>query len=180
MSSLNIRFAETGDASALLDIYRPYVTDTLVTFELEAPTVQEFAERIRSISSFFPYIVAELDGEIAGYAYAHSFRERAAYDWAVETSIYVSPKYHRMGVGAELYRRLEELLARQGVTCAVACITYPNPDSIAFHERMGYSMCGRIDNCAFKLGQWCSVVFMQKLLRATDMEPEPVKSIKEI
>lgn len=164
MSTLNIRLAEPSDAAALLDIYRPYITDTLVTFELEVPTVEEFAERIRSISSRYPYIVAEVDGETAGYAYAHAFRERAAYDWSAETSIYVSPKYQRSGIGTKLYKRLEELLVRQGITCAIACITYPNPASIVFHENVGYTMCGKIENCAFKLGEWCSIVFMEKQL----------------
>lgn len=164
MDSLNIRFAKASDAPALLSIYRPYITDTIVTFELEVPTEAEFAERICEISSRFPYLVAELDGETVGYAYAHFFRERAAYDCTVETSIYVSPKHHRSGIGARLYERLEELLRAQGITCAIACITYPNPTSITFHEKAGYTMCGRIEKCAYKLGQWCDIVFMEKQL----------------
>lgn len=180
MDSLRIRFAEPSDAPALLDIYRPYVTDTLVTFELEPPTAEEFAGRIRDISAFFPYIVAELDGQVVGYAYAHSFRERAAYNWAVETSIYVSPKHHRSGIGRRLYAELEALLVKQGITCAIACITYPNPTSIVFHESVGYTMCGKIEGCAYKLGQWCDIVFMEKQLCPLPGKAEKVRSIKAV
>ncbi len=172
---VTIRPVRLEDAREILDIYAPYITDSLVTFETEVPTLEEFTNRISEISSFFPYLVAEYEGKVVGYAYAHSFRERAAYDWSVETSIYVLPEYHRFSIGRHLYEKLEALLVKQGITCAIACITYPNPDSITFHEKVGYTMCGKILKCAFKLGQWCGIVFMEKILADDiDSPKEPV------
>ena len=108
-----IRLSAPQDAAALLDIYTPYITDTAVTFEYDVPTAEEFAARVREISAWYPYLVCERAGEIAGYAYAHRLRERAAYDWAAELSVYLARGMQGKGLGTMLYRCLIELLGLQ-------------------------------------------------------------------
>ena len=109
MKELKIRIASAKDAAALLEIYAPYVKNTAITFEYEVPSLQEFERRIENILKKYPYLVAETDGKIVGYAYVSAFKERAAYDWAVETSIYIDKKLKRMGIGKKLYSVLEEI-----------------------------------------------------------------------
>lgn len=133
-TAVTIRMAEEADAAALLSIYAPYVEKTAITFEYEVPTVQEFKNRITSTLKRYPYLAAIRDGRIIGYAYASQFKERAAYDWAVETSVYVSGDARRTGAGSLLYEALENYLRRQNVINVNACIAYPNPGSITFHE----------------------------------------------
>ena len=111
-----IRTVTEKDAHELLEIYRPYVEDTAITFEYDVPSVEEFAERIRRISANYPYIAAVENGKIAGYAYAGVFKNRAAYDWSVEVTVYVNKGLHRKGIGAKLYSALEKLLAAQHIT----------------------------------------------------------------
>lgn len=118
----NIRLANANDAEELLKIYTPYVTDTAITFEYDVPSLEEFTQRIINISKKYPYIVAERSGEIVGYAYAGAFKERAAYDWAVETTIYVKQGCTASGIGRKLYAVLEKLLGKQGILNLNACI----------------------------------------------------------
>ena len=159
---IRIRTASLQDAKELLEIYRPYVEHTAITFEYTPPTEEKFAGRIRGVLSKYPYLVAEGKGKILGYAYVSSFKEREAYDWAVETSIYVSEDARRTGAGSLLYEALEDYLKRQNVINVNACIAYPNPGSIAFHEKYGY-----------KLGQWLDMVWMEKMLGPHPEQPEP-------
>lgn len=161
-TAITIRMAEESDAQALLAIYAPYVEKTAVTFEYEVPTVLEFKNRIASTLKRYPYLAAIRDGHILGYAYASAFKERAAYDWAVETSIYVSEGARRTGAGSLLYEALEDYLKRQNVINVNACIAYPNPGSIAFHEKYGYRTVGHFTKCGYKLGQWWDMVWMEK------------------
>lgn len=169
-----IRTASPADAEALLRIYAPFVTDTVVSFEFDVPSVEEFRRRIEATRTDFAYLVAEdtETGEIAGYAYYSTLRGRPAYQWSAETSIYLAPAHQGRGLGAQLLDRLERLMARQGIALAVACITSENTGSIAFHERQGYRLCGTFDNCAFKLGRWLSVTWMEKQLLPCDAAPE--------
>ena len=112
---MEIRKVTVDDAKELLDIYAPYVEQTAITFEYDVPSVGEFVERIKKISSKYPYIAAVEDGKIVGYAYASAFKERAAYQWAVETSIYVDMQKRQNGVGRLLYEALEQRLREQGI-----------------------------------------------------------------
>ena len=121
-TAITIRMAEEGDAEALLAIYAPYVEKTAITFEYKVPTVREFKNRIASTLKRYPYLAAVRDGRILGYAYASEFKERAAYDWAVETSVYVSEDARRTGAGSILYEALENYLKRQNVINVNACI----------------------------------------------------------
>ena len=166
-----IRRAEPADAAALLEIYRPYVTDTAVTFEYDVPTAAEFAGRIEATLKRYPYLVLEEEGQILGYAYAGPFKERAAYDWAVETTVYLRVDARGRGYGRALYTALEDALRRQGILNAYACIASIDPEdeyltnaSRRFHERMGYRLCGTFRQCGYKFGRWYDMIWMEKML----------------
>lgn len=124
-ASVRIRLASETDAPALLEIYAPYVQNTAISFETEVPSVEQFQSRIHCTLSRYPYFIAEEAGRILGYTYASPFKSRAAYDWAVETSIYVRRGEHSRGIGRALYNALETALLRQNVTNLNACIAYP-------------------------------------------------------
>ena len=167
-SGIQIRVAGEADAEALLAIYAPYVQHTAITFEYEVPSAEEFRGRIRNVLRRYPYLAAEDGGEIVGYAYVSPFKERAAYDWAVETSIYVRQDRKRGGVGRRLYQALEDILKAQGVLNLNACIAcsvredeYLTRDSIACHQRLGYQMVGEFHQCGCKFGRWYNMVWME-------------------
>lgn len=166
---VQIRVAAPEDAKALLEIYAPYVERTVITFEYEVPDLEEFRGRIRQVLEKYPYLVAEADGEIVGYAYANTFKGRAAYDWAVETSIYLRMDQKRKGIGAGLYRALERALSLQNILNLNACIAYTQTedeyltnDSVYFHDHMGYRMVGEFRQCGYKFGRWYDMVWMEK------------------
>lgn len=166
---MNIRIAAEEDAGELLSIYAPYVRDTAITFEYEVPTVEEFSVRIRKVLERFPYLVAERNGKIVGYAYASPFHSRAAYQWGVETSIYVDKNCKRAGVGGKLHEALENILREQGILNLNACIAYPREEdehldknSVEFHEHLGYRMVGEFESCGYKFNRWYNMVWMEK------------------
>jgi len=169
--NMEIRAARPEDAAALLGIYAPYVEKTAITFEYEVPTEEEFRQRIATISRGYPYLIAEEDGHVVGYAYASAFKERAAYQWAVETSIYVEEQAKRKGIGRQLHDALEEALKARGILNMNACISYIEPedeyltlDSVRFHERMGYQEVAHFHLCGRKFGRWYDMVWMEKLI----------------
>ena len=168
---MNIRIATPKDASRLLEIYAPYVEQTAITFEYTVPSVTEFSERIAKTLQKYPYLVAEDKGEIIGYAYASPFKSRAAYAWSAETSIYVKMGYTQGGTGRALYQTLEALLARQQVCNLCACIAYPNPPSIAFHEALGYKTVAHFHASGYKHGKWHDMVWMEKELCPHSIPP---------
>ena len=168
---IKIRPATAGDASALLEIYRPYVEETAVSFEITLPSAEEFRSRIVNISRHYPYLVAESpEGKIIGYAYANHLSEREAYSRSVETTIYLEKSSRHSGTGSALYQKLLEELAAQGILNMYACITVPDPDkyvtddSIGFHHAMGYRKVARFHRCGFKFGRWFDVVWMEKFI----------------
>ena len=172
MSEIILRDALPEDAVALLAIYKPYVEQTAISFECEAPSVEEFAERIHSISAKYPYLAAVADGGVVGYAYAHEFGERAAYARTAELSVYVDREVRRGGIGRMLYEELERRLKEQGYHSMVAVITAPQTeedpysslDSQKFHGRMGFVKAGHLHQCGTKFGRWYDVVHMEKLI----------------
>ena len=168
---LRIRIATPEDAARLVAIYAPYVEQTAITFEYEVPSVEEFAGRIEHILEKYPYLVAEAEGEIVGYAYAGTFKARAAYDWSVETTIYVNQKKKRMGIGGKLYAALEEALRAQHILNLNACIGYPQnedeyltKDSEKFHQKLGYRLVGTFHDSGYKFGRWYDMIWMEKML----------------
>jgi L-amino acid N-acyltransferase YncA len=165
-----IRDAYRADAGALLEIYRPFVTDTAVSFELEPPSEAEFAERIARAQTRWAWLVAERGREILGYAYATSFRARAAYQWSVETSAYVHPGHRRLGVGRLLYERLLAILEEKGYCTAYAGIALPNDGSVALHRALGFTEVGVFRRAGRKFGAWHDVSWWQRVLRE---EPPP-------
>lgn len=182
-----IRTATTNDAEAILAIYAPYVEMTAITFEYEIPGIEEFRERIRNVLKKYPYLVAEAEGEIVGYAYAGPFKGRAAYDWAVETTIYVDRSRKRMGIGRKLYDKLEEALRKQGILNMEACIGYPETedeyltkDSVRFHEKLGYRMVGEFYKCGYKFSRWYNMVWMEKMIGEHQEKQPQIHTYSEI
>lgn len=181
MDGVNIRIAKPSDAEALLSIYAPYVRNTAITFEYEVPTVSEFEERIRHTQLKYPYIVAEENGKIIGYAYAGVFKDRAAYDRAVEVSVYVDKNLHSRGVGKQLYTKLEEILRKQNILSVNACIAYPecedgylDKNSAEFHRHMGYKTVGEFHKCGYKFGRWYNMIWMEKHIGEFTDNPKAV------
>ena len=165
-----VRAAAPEDAEQLLEIYTPFVISedsslSNVSFELAAPDVEEFRQRIQDISKQFPYLVGEVNGQILGYVYCHPYRERLAYQWAVEVTIYLAPAGQGKGLGRLLYETMEKLLCLQGVTMAYSCITVGNDHSIKMHEALGYRLIGTFTNSGYKNGQWLDTVWLEKQLQ---------------
>ena len=174
-----VRFATEADADALLAVYAPYI-ETPVTFEYTCPTAAEFAARIREISAVYPYLVLESDGHIVGYAYAHRARERAAYDWLVELSVYLHPAHTGRGLGKRLYALLLDLLTMQGIKTAMGCVAAPNPASEALHASLGFTLVGTSKCSGYKNGRWHDVLWYEKPLGAYDVPPAPVTPIGQL
>jgi phosphinothricin acetyltransferase len=159
--TLIIRPATPGDACAIAGIYAPYVRDTAITFEVDPPDTDEMRARITDKSAHFPWLVAERDGRILGYAYAGTFHPRAAYRWMVETTVYVAEDQGGHGVGRALYDALFDRLRDQRFQAAIVLIALPNPASVALHEKMGFMRCGTYEKVGYKFGAWHDVGLWQ-------------------
>ena len=180
-----VRAAAPEDAEQLLEIYTPFVISedsslSNVSFELAAPDVEEFRQRIQDISKQFPYLVGEVNGQILGYVYCHPYRERLAYQWAVEVTIYLAPAGQGKGLGRLLYETMEKLLCLQGVTMAYSCITVGNDHSIKMHEALGYRLIGTFTNSGYKNGQWLDTLWLEKQLQPCPKQPDNIKSWREL
>ncbi len=160
-----IRPVSKTDVADILAIYAPYITDTVITFETEVPTLEEFEERIEGIKKDFPYLVCEVDGRVAGYAYASKHRARSAYKYSVDVSIYVAPNYHHKGIGKALYKNLFEALNKYEYYSAYAGITLPNDKSIGLHKAFGFTEVGIYHNVGYKKGNWLDVIWLEKPLK---------------
>ena len=174
---MNIRLARPSDAATLLAIYAPYVENTAITFEYEVPTIEDFTNRIAKTLEKYPYLVAEEDGLILGYAYASTYYARAAYDWAAELSVYVSQDARGKRVGSRLYDELEDLLDQMGYMHFLACISLPNEASLALHQKRGYQQVAHFPKIGYKFERWHDIVWLQKSL---DKQAGPIKLLKEM
>lgn len=162
-----IRHADADrDGGACAEIYAPYVLDTAISFEESPPGPSEFRRRIETISARFPWLVAEDEDGLVGYAYASLHRERAAYRWATDVAVYVDRHKRRRGAGRALYDALLSLLAGQGFHVACAGVTLPNDASVALHEACGFQPVGVYRRIGFKQGRWWDVGWWQLELRA--------------
>lgn len=171
MEDIQIRVARIEDAEALLEIYRPYVEKTAISFEYDVPSLAEFKGRMEKTLRKYPYLVAENSKEIIGYTYAGPFVGRAAYDWGIETTIYIKEDMKRLGAGKKLYEALEKILKAQNILNMNACIGYPdiedeylNKNSVEFHSHMGFKMVGEFHKCGYKFGRWYNMVWMEKII----------------
>mgnify|MGYP000864214219 FL=1 len=173
---MEIRLATPSDAAALLAIYAPYVENTAITFEYEVPTIEDFTNRIAKTLEKYPYLVAEEDGVVVGYAYASTYYARAAYDWAVELSVYVSLDSRGQGVGTKLYDALEYLLDQMGYVHFLACISLPNEASLTLHRKRGYQQVAHFPKIGYKFNRWHDIVWLQKSL---EKDVRPIKLLKE-
>jgi phosphinothricin acetyltransferase len=158
----------------MLEIYRPYI-DTPITFEVTPPTLDDFENRVRETLKKFPWLVCEVDGRVAGYSYASPYRSRCAYEWSVESTVYVHQDFHGRGVGRQLYTKLLELLKAQGAVNVIAGITLPNDASVGIHESFGFQPAGVMKDVGFKLGRWWDVGFWQLQLQKPD-RPEGLRT----
>jgi phosphinothricin acetyltransferase len=162
---VRIRDARREDAAALVEIYRPYVERSAVSFELQSPSVAEFEDRIIKALGGWAWLVAESDHGPVGYAYATSHRAREAYRWSVETSAYVYADHHGQGLGKRLYGELLPRLARKGYCTAYAGVTLPNDASVALHRSVGFTPVGVFRRAGWKFGRWHDVSWWQLPLR---------------
>lgn len=167
-----IRLAEPSDAAAIQAIYAPYVENTPISFEVETPSIREMARRISETLELFPWLVCEVDSAVAGYAYASRHQARTAYQWSANVSVYLSPHFHRRGIGRALYTSLFRCLAVQGYYNLYAGITLPNPASVGLHEAMGFQKVGIYPAVGWKSGVWYDTSWWQLSLR-TDRDASP-------
>jgi phosphinothricin acetyltransferase len=176
---MQIRLAVPEDASEILAIYKQYCQRP-VTFELEAPGLQEMERRIRETLVNYPWIVAVEENQILGYAYACSFRTRKAWQWTVETSVYVANDAHQQGIGSALYEKLLSMLTAQGFVSAIASITLPNPASLKIHERFKFQNIGILKNAGYKCNSWHDVAFLKRTLNSPKLEPAEPRGLAEV
>jgi phosphinothricin acetyltransferase len=173
--ALAVRPAAERDADAIAAIYAAYVQETAISFETEPPTVEIMAQRIARTLETHPWLVADRSGQVVGYAYAGKHRERAAYRWTVDTTVYLDAAAHRRGIGRALYRVLLDMLRQQGFRSAFAEIVLPNPASVRLHESAGFEPIGIHKDIGFKLGRWHDIGYWRMGLADADSQPrEPV------
>jgi L-amino acid N-acyltransferase YncA len=178
-SLFTIRLVNEEDVPGILAIYAPYILQTAVSFETEVPSREAFWQRIKKILEESPWLVAEKEGEIAGYAYAGPHRSRAAYQWNREVSAYVADKFQGKGLGKALYSRLFEILKQQGYANLLAGVVIPNPASEAFHRKMGFQKIGVYHKVGFKFGKWYDTSWWELSIRNEhpgDIRPYIAKS----
>lgn len=174
-----IRHARTDDIPAVLAIYAPFVLHSTTSFELEVPSLAAFTTRIQTVQQLAPWLVCELEGQIAGYAYAGPHRSRAGYRFNRELSVYVAEGFRRRGVATALYTTLIELLKLQGFTNTLIGITLPNDASVRFHEKMGYRPIGIYHGIGYKNGQFLDVGWwemkIQDVWRDMPLTPDQIE-----
>ncbi len=175
-----IRLANISDAENIYNIYKDIVENSTISFEYEIVSRYEIERRIQSVFNVYPWIICEVDGEFAGYAYANKHKERAAYKWSVDTSIYVDKKFYKKGIGKELYSKLFEILKSQGFINAYAGIALPNEASISLHKSFGFEIIGIYHKTGFKFGKWIDVSWWEKKIQKIPIQPIPTKLISEI
>ena len=186
-AGVTLRFASPADAEALVSIYAPYIQKTAITYEYEIPSAEDFSRRIETYSAKYPYLVAEIDSTPVGYAYACPLGSRPAFDWSVETAIYIREDCKGMGIGQLLYEKLEAILRSMGIrtmTAAVASVDHDDPyltnASIAFHLRMGFTPVGTFHNAGCKFGRWYDLTWLEKQIGEYENTPRHPQNVHEI
>jgi phosphinothricin acetyltransferase len=177
---MNIRLAASADAAGIAEIYRPIVVSTPTSFEYEPPDDREIRRRVEATLATLPWLVCEYQGGVVGYAYASPHRARPAYQWSVDTSVYIHSAFHRCGIGRGLYTSLFEILVAQGYFNAYAGITLPNPGSVGLHESVGFKPIGIYRNVGHKLGNWHDVGWWHLALRPLVESPRTTLKLDEV
>ena len=177
---MRIRFATKEDISPMLEIYRPYVETTTVSFEYTCPSLEEFTSRFEKYTQQFPWLVWEEDGEVLGYAYACAPFTRMAYSWVAEASVYLRKDAHRRGIGTALYKALEAILTKQGYLTLYTLVTSENATSLAFHQAVGYEIRADFPRQGFKMGKALGVTWLEKTLHFVDYPQEMPISVETL
>jgi phosphinothricin acetyltransferase len=172
-----VRLAEAGDLPAVCAIVNHYIKETTVNFRTEPQTPAEWEADWRRLHDRYPWLVAVVDGSVAGIAYAAPWKARNAYDWCVETTLYVSHLRRGQGLGTALYAYLLKVLEAQGYHSVVAVIGLPNPESVSFHERLGYAHAGTLHAVGYKMGEWHDVDFWQRRLAPAHQSPQLIRPV---
>lgn len=180
MAGYTFRTVRETDVDEILNIYRPYIENSAITFEYTVPSAEEFKERINSISKDYPYIVCIHDDKVVGYAYAHRHMERAAYQWNAELSVYVDAEHQGHGLGETMYRILFDILKLQNIRNVYAGITLPNEKSLKMHKKLGFLSVGVYHNTGYKCGKWHDVEWLEKSITIHDAQPDLFISLKKI
>ena len=175
-----IRLVKASDSKEILEIYTPYIKDTAISFETEIPTSIEFSNRIEVISKQYPFLVYEIDNKVIGYAYASKHRERAAYLYNVDVSIYFLPEYHGTGKAYSLYDCLFNILNKLEYRNAYAAVTEPNIKSKKFHQKFDFKLIGTHHKTGYKFGKWHDVTWLEKTINEHTENPKKILSINEI
>ena len=183
---MTVRDAVLSDAEGILEIYAYYTENTVISWETEPPSLEEFTGRMQKIMARYPYLVLEEDGVLLGYAYAGPFVGRAAYDWSCELTIYLRHDAVKRGLGRLLYSELERRLKDMGILNLYACIGVPEGEedeyltnnSADFHAHLGFTEVGRFRNCGSKFGRWYTMIWMEKIIGEHTENIEPVRSYK--
>lgn len=183
---MTVRDAVLSDAEGILEIYAYYTENTVISWETEPPSPEEFTGRMEKIMARYPYLVLEEDGVLLGYAYAGPFVGRAAYDWSCELTIYLRHDAVKRGLGRLLYTELERRLKDMGILNLYACIGVPEGEedeyltnnSADFHAHLGFTEVGRFRNCGSKFGRWYTMIWMEKIIGEHTENIEPVRSYR--
>ncbi len=182
-----IRVAKEEDASELLTIYGPYVLETAITFDYEVPELDAFRQKMLAIQSRYPFLVIQEGNKILGYAYASAFKDRKAYDWSCEVTIYLAKEARGKGIGPKLYQKLEACLQAMGILNLNACIAYAAKESEyltnrsqVFHEKLGYELVGTFHKSGYKFQEWFDMIWMEKLIGEHESDVSDIISFKEI
>ena len=174
MASVTIRPAEIADVGRMLALYAPYVLNSTASWETSLPSRREFAQRLQSCQDAgFPWLVAEENGALLGYAYASVLGERSGYAWSVQTAVYVAEDARGRGLGTALYGGLLAVLKMQGYCSCYALVTGSNADSAAFHRAMGFREAASLPNAGYKMGKWLNLDYFYLPLNPCSLEPQP-------
>lgn len=181
MDKVKIRFAEENDSSEILDIYTPYILNTPITFEYERPNENEFKNRITQTKKVYPYLVCTIDNKIIGYAYASQYKNRKAYDYTAEISIYIKEGYKGKHIGQNLYMALIDILKIQNFQLLYACITvHPTLKSSEFHKKLGFKEIGLFEKSGFKGGNWYDTAWYSLEIGDFKHSPNKITAIDKI
>lgn len=175
-----MRAAEAKDVNRILEIYKPFIEKTPITFEYSVPSLETFRKRFERITEQFPWLVCEVDGEVAGYAYVELPFERAAYQWNADIAVYIAPNYQRMKIASAFYKCIEQILKLQGYYHLYACITETNETSLYFHRALGFREFANFKKSGYKMGRWHDVIWFEKQLQKYETTPRPPVKCSEL